>query len=99
MMVFDRHYFHMTTDAEVEVPAGRTTIEAVRGWTFVPNAVTVDVPAGGVQTATIRLERLMDLPARGWYAGDSHVHDLHQGVGLTHEAFFRQLVAEDLDPN
>ena len=25
MMVFDRHYFHMTADAEVEVPAGRTT--------------------------------------------------------------------------
>ena len=25
MMVFDRHYFHMTAEAEVEVPAGRTT--------------------------------------------------------------------------
>jgi TolB protein len=97
MMVFDRHYFHMTADAEVEVPAGRTTIEAIRGWQFVPKAVTVDVPAGGVQTATIRLERLIDLPARGWYSGDSHVHDLHQGVGLTYEAFFRQLVAEDLN--
>jgi hypothetical protein len=97
MMVFDRHYFHMTADADVEVPAGRTTIEAIRGWQFVPKAVTVDVPAGGVQTATIRLERLLDLPARGWYSGDSHVHDLHQGVGLTHEAFFRQLVAEDLN--
>jgi len=57
----------------------------------------VDVAAGGVQTATIQLDRLIDLPARGWYSGDSHVHDLHQGVGLTHEAFFRQLVAEDLN--
>ena len=57
----------------------------------------MDVTAGGMQTATIRLERLVDLPARGWYSGDSHVHDLHQGFGLTHEAFFRQLVAEDLN--
>ena len=97
MMVFDRHYFHMTGEVEVEVPAGRTTIEAIRGWQFVPKSVTVEVPAGGVQTATIRLDRLMDLPSRGWYSGDSHVHDLHQGVGLTHEAFFRQLVAEDLN--
>ena len=48
------------------------------------------------QTATLTLERLADLPARGWYSGDSHVHDLHQGFGLTHEAFFRQLIAEDL---
>lgn len=97
MMVFDRHYFHMTADADVELPAGKATIEAVRGWQFVPKAVTVDVAAGGVQTATIRLERLADLPARGWYSGDSHVHDLHQGFGQTHESFFRQLVAEDIN--
>jgi TolB protein len=97
MMVFDRHYFHMTTDAAVDVPAGRTTIEAIRGWQFVPKSAVVDVPAGRTQTVTIRLERLADLPSRGWYSGDSHVHDLHQGVGLTHEAFFRQLVAEDIN--
>lgn len=97
MMVFDRHYFHMTRDVEVEVPAGKTTVEAVRGWQFVPKSLVVDVPAGSVQTATIRLERLADLPARGWYSGDGHVHDLHQGLGLTHEAFFAQLVAEDLN--
>jgi TolB protein len=97
MMVFDRHYFHMTADVEVEVPAGLTTIEAVRGWQFVPTAVKIGVPEGGVRSETIRLDRLIDLPARGWYSGDGHVHDLHQGVGLTHEAFFRQLVAEDLN--
>jgi dipeptidyl aminopeptidase/acylaminoacyl peptidase len=97
MMVFDRHYFHMTADADVEVPAGKTTIEAIRGWQFIPSAVTVDVAAGGVQTATIRLERLVALPARGWYSGDSHVHDLHQGFGQSHESFFRQLIAEDIN--
>jgi hypothetical protein len=97
MMVIDRHYFHMTTESEVEVPTGTTTIEAVRGWQFAPKSVTLDVPAGGVQTATIRLDRLIDLPARGWYSGDSHVHDLHQGFGQTHESFFRQLVAEDIN--
>ena len=57
---------------EVEVPAGATTIEAMP---------RLGVPArrrrrsmcraGGVQTATIRLERLVDLPARGWYSGDT----------------------------
>jgi len=97
MMVFDRHYFHMTADSDVELPVGKATIEAIRGWQFKPSAVTVDVAAGGVQTATIRPDRLVDLPARGWYSGDSHVHDLHQGFGLTHEAFFKQLVAEDLN--
>jgi TolB protein len=97
MMVFDRHYFHMTADADVDVPVGRVTIEAIHGWEFVPKAVTIDVATGAAQTATIRLDRLVDLPARGWYSGDSHVHDLHQGLGLTHEALFRQLVAEDIN--
>src|SRR6185503_5945111 len=62
-----------------------------------PRSVTVEVPAGGIQNTTIRLERLIDLPARGWYSGDTHVHDLHQGeFGLSHETFYHQLIAEDL---
>src|ERR1035437_10287209 len=40
---------------------------------------------------------MVDLPARGWYSGDGHVHDLRQGrFGLTHRTFFDQLLAEDL---
>ncbi|HUF26756.1 MAG TPA: CehA/McbA family metallohydrolase [Gemmatimonadaceae bacterium] len=96
MMVTDRHYFHASGEVEVEVPAGRTTIEAVRGWEYRPASVTVDVLAGGTRTATLTLERLADLPSGGWYSGDTHLHDLHQGFGLSHEAFFLQLVAEDL---
>jgi len=96
MMDIDRHYFHTAGDAELDLPAGTATIEAVRGWEYKPKSVTVDVVAGKTQSATISLARLADLPSRGWYSGDSHVHDLHQGFGLTHEAFFLQLLAEDL---
>ena len=96
MMVTDRHYFHTSGEAEVELPAGRTTVEAMRGPEYRPASVTIDVPAGGVQSANIALARIADLPARGWYSGDTHVHDLHQGFGLSHEAFFLQLSAEDL---
>ncbi|MGH7505028.1 MAG: CehA/McbA family metallohydrolase, partial [Longimicrobiales bacterium] len=95
-MVFDRHYFHTAGEAGIEVPAGQTRIEALRGWEYLPESVTVDVAAGALDTVTLALERLVDLPARGWYSGDTHVHDLHQGFGLTHEAFFLQLTAEDL---
>jgi TolB protein len=96
MMVFDRHYFHTSSEADIEVPAGRTKIEAVRGWEYRPASLTIDVRPGAVQNATITLQRLVDLPARGWYSGDTHTHDLHQGFGLTHEAFMLQLQAEDL---
>ncbi|HEY9228244.1 MAG TPA: hypothetical protein VIP11_16425, partial [Gemmatimonadaceae bacterium] len=96
MMVMDRHYFHTPGEVELDLPAGGATIEAVRGWEYKPKSITLDVRAGATQTATITLERLVDLPARGWYSGDTHVHDLHQGFGLSHEAFFLQLSAEDI---
>ena len=96
MMVTDRHYFHTPGEAEIEVPAGRTSIEVVRGWEFLPRSAIVDVRAGATATTTLTLDRLADLPARGWYSGDTHVHDLHQGFGLSHQAFFLQLAAEDL---
>jgi TolB protein len=95
--VTETHYFQTTGEFEVELPAGRTTIEAMKGFEYRPRAITVEIPAGGVQNSTVTLERLADLPARGWYSGDTHIHDLHQGrFGLTHEAFFDQLRAEDL---
>lgn len=95
--VTETHYFETAGEFEVELPAGRATIEAMKGFEYRPHSVTVDVPAGGVRSATISLERLADLPARGWYSGDTHIHDLHQGrFGLSHEAFFDELRAEDL---
>jgi hypothetical protein len=90
-------YFHTTGTFDVEVPAGHTVIDAIKGYEYIPQSATLDVPAGGTRTATIRLKRLVDLPARGWYSGDTHVHDLHQGrFGLTHQTFFDELRAEDL---
>jgi hypothetical protein len=93
----ETHYFHTTGAFDVDVPAGRTVVEAVKGFEYRPGSVTVDVPAGGTRSVTIVLRRLVDLPARGWYSGDTHIHDLHQGrFGLTHQTFFDQLRAEDL---
>jgi Tol biopolymer transport system component len=91
------HYFHTTGDFTVEVPAGRTVIEAIKGYEYTPGSVTIEVPVGASRSATIRLGRLIDLPARGWYSGDTHIHDLHQGrFGLTHQTFGDELRAEDL---
>jgi TolB protein len=93
----ETHYFHAPRSFDVDVPAGRTSVEAMKGFEYRPRAATVDVPAGARRSVTLRLERLVDLPAEGWYSGDTHVHDLHQGrFGLTHQTFFDQLVAEDL---
>ena len=78
-------------------PAGPVAVEALRGFEYVPASATVDVKPGATATVTLGMRRLVDLPAQGWYSGDTHAHDLHQGrFGLTHRTLFEQSLAEDL---
>lgn len=93
----ETHYFHTDGTFDLEVPAGPLTLEAMRGFELTPASASVDVPAGGAVDVELRLRRLIDAPSRGWYSGDTHIHDLHQGrFGLSHRQFFDQLLAEDL---
>ncbi len=95
--VSETHYFHATGEFEVDVPAGPVTLEALRGFEYTPARADVDVKAGATATVTLTLRRLADLPSQGWYSGDTHAHDLHQGrYGLTHRTLFDQSIAEDL---
>jgi len=97
MSATETHYFETTGDFDVEVPAGRTSVEAVHGPEYRPRMVSLEVAAGRTAHATVKLTRLLDLPSLGWYSGDTHIHDLHQGrFGLTHWTFFDELRAEDL---
>ena len=57
----------------LRLPAGRYRAEAVRGKEYVP--VTKEFRVGGENVSVIlELQRFTDLPERGWYSGDTHVH-------------------------
>lgn len=91
------HYQHSSGVFEIEIPAGTTSIEVMRGFEYLPAHISVDVPEGGEISVDLRLRRIDDPRVRGWYSGDMHVHDLHEGrFGITHSGFFQQLVADDL---
>ena len=92
------HYQHTDGTFEIEVPAGRTYVEAMRGFEYRPGHSLVVVPANGIANVEIKLEPIsLDVSALGWYSGDMHVHDLHEGrYGLTHEDFYTQLLADGL---
>ncbi len=93
----ETHYFRTDGAFEVEVPAGEVTVAVRRGLEYRPVEATLAVREGGRSEERFELARLVDAPAMGWYAGDTHVHDLHQGrYGLTHQDFFNALVSEDL---
>lgn len=57
-----------------EVPEGEYTLIAGKGPEYLPQVRKVQVAAGMERTETVRLERWVDMPSKGWYSGDGHVH-------------------------
>ena len=80
---------------EIELPAGRTVVEATRGLEYELGTLTTESPG----EVTLRLKRWIDLPALGWYSSDAHIHanytaDHHQVITARDVAQYAE--AEDL---
>jgi dipeptidyl aminopeptidase/acylaminoacyl peptidase len=94
---FEMTYFHAKGSAMLTLPAGKYTVLATRGLEYAAVTKTVEVAAGSTATAGLRLDRLMDLPARGWWSGDMHVHMNYGGAYINNPTRLRaQAEAEDL---
>ena len=90
-------YFHTTGEFSVELPPGRTTLEAIKGFEFQPDKQQVEIVAGRTTSATFTLRRIADLPAQGWYSGSTHVHMNYGGnFHITPENLAMMADAEDL---
>lgn len=70
-------YFHAEGPFQLELPPGRVTLEAVKGFEYTPAQAQAIVVSGRTTTATLTLRRLADMPASGWYSGDVHMHPNH----------------------
>ncbi|MEP6995504.1 MAG: CehA/McbA family metallohydrolase [Acidobacteriota bacterium] len=94
---FEITYFHAKGTATLTLPAGNYTVLAARGLEYAPVTRTVAVAAGGASSVRLRLDRLWDLSARGWWSGDMHVHMNYGGAYRADPATLRaQAEAEDL---
>ena len=90
--------FHTPGRFTTEVPPGRYTVEAVKGFEYVPAAETIEIEAGQVHSVTLRLDRITNLRAKGWYSGSNHVHMNYAGnLHNTAENLFLMAAAEDMD--
>ena len=94
---FEYPYFHTAGSAQLTVPAGSVHVEVWRGPEYRVARADVNVPLGSRTTRRIMLDRLDDLPARGWWSGDVHVHMNYGGAYRnTPEHLAFQARAEDL---
>jgi TolB protein len=77
---FEYGYFHSDGRDTITVPAGRVVIEVWRGPEYRVERREIDVGAGDVPSLRLALPRLADLPRRGWWGGDLHVHMNYGGA-------------------
>jgi hypothetical protein len=90
----NRQAFYVDGTYEAKVPAGTYELVATRGPEFKAWRGRVDVAKDALTTATVALERYADLPARGWYSGDLHIHVTRDEAADAASAAF--VAAEDV---
>ena len=94
-------FFHAPPEFEIELPAGKTELEATRGVEYELVRTSLDLRRD--TDVTIRLKRWVDMAARGWHSSDAHIHanytaPHHQVV--TPDDVLTYTLAEDLNiPN
>jgi hypothetical protein len=87
--------YQTSGDFLIDLPAGRYRIGASHGMEYVPVADEFEVSGNGEQEKTLSFERWVDLPARGWWSGDVHVH--HPSSDSAQREFLMQYaLAEDV---
>ncbi|HZQ24556.1 MAG TPA: CehA/McbA family metallohydrolase [Terriglobales bacterium] len=79
---FEAHYFESSGKADVIVPAGGITVNAMRGFEYRFERRTLNLSAGQSANLTIRLTALAvpHDPQHAWISGDVHVHMNYGGI-------------------
>lgn len=95
------YYFYAPAgEFELDVPAGRTTIEAVRGIEYEPVQAVVETKPGQVNMATLAPKRWIHMAREGWYSSDAHIHANYSAAHhqtISAEDIRLQTFAEDLN--
>ena len=71
---FQGRYWIVPKPFEMAVPAGDWEIHVVHGIEYEPLHETFRVAPGQWTRKIFRLKRWTNMPERGWYSGDDHVH-------------------------
>ncbi len=92
-------YFYPGRPITLTVPEGRYQLRVKRGIEYLPVEKNLDIVAGQTTTASIALQRWIDMADRSWFAGESHIHANYlTGVwNVTPESALPQIAGEDLN--
>jgi len=86
--------FYVDGSFNVTLPAGAYTVTVSKGFEYVPRTDSLTVAASASEAREYRMDRWADMPARGWYSSDDHIH-LRRSPG-DDRGIVRWLAAEDI---
>jgi hypothetical protein len=70
----NRLSFYVDSEYEGSVPAGKYQLVVAHGLEYRVHQSTFEVKPGETTAVNVSLERYSDMPSKGWYSGDSHIH-------------------------
>ncbi len=81
VVIDGRAFAYTDADFTVYLPIGPIDVRVQRGPEYVPFRASWSSTRDG-ETRIIQLERWIDMKARGWYSGDTHIHFVKPAVAL-----------------
>ena len=70
----NRYFFYVDGKYEARLPVGEYTLVVSKGPEYDRDERVLTIRDGEVTTVDLALSRWINMPARGWYSGDGHVH-------------------------
>jgi len=68
------HLFHTAGAFTMQMPPGKFKLQVVHGFEYTPKEIEVEIPEGGKKDVVVKLDRMTDMKAKGWYSGSTHSH-------------------------
>lgn len=84
-------FFDAFGNFTINVPPGKATLLIGKGYEYIPREISINVQDNQHTTLEISLDRLIDMPSRGWYCGEDELQycNAHGEGGF--KDYFRKL--------
>ncbi len=86
--------FYVDGFFEMRLRAGSYRLDLSKGYEYTPQSHEIEVKAGRRNRITADMERWIDMPSRGWYSSDDHIH-VRRSPG-ENRSILRWIAAEDI---
>lgn len=88
--------FYSTGRSSIRLPAGAATIRVFKGPEYKVSVEKIEIPAGAMVEHQIGLTRWIDMPQKGWYSADDHLH-IPRPTPESNPGLSKLLQAEDIN--